>query len=297
MRVVRRSKIPAIYLTIPWIRKSRHRYTGWCDCIEDADYTLKMKAVCKGEKCHSVFDRLSEFLIIGDFPENWNEFNCTSGQVAHLRTAKWKAWDVLYLLDNQVPAEAISLLEAGLTRISLETLAKPVSCIPILTKLKIDLEFADITEKQIKEIQELEASLFRQLQIQQLKGSERMKDPQDKASAKTARRISSRLRQNIFSRDGYCCVLCGKASTQTELEVDHIIPVSLINRLDLPRELYDAEFNLCTSCIRCNRGKSDHLSQEAIIHYIQTFENSAHPNNGSLPFLLKIRDLQQSGEA
>jgi hypothetical protein len=296
MRVVRRSRIPAIYLAIPWIRRSKRGYTLWADCMQDADYTLKMQAICKGEKCLSVFESLNDFLIVGDFPDNWNEFTCQSDQVGRFRAAKWKAWDVLYLLDNEKPAEAITLAEAGLSSVELESLVKPVSCIPILTELRKDLEFANLTEQRIKDIKNLEDSLFRELRIMQLKGSENMGQSQDRPKVNVARKTSPSLRKRILARDGYRCILCGSASEKVQLEVDHIIPVSLIGRLGLSQDLHDAEYNLCTSCMQCNRGKRDYLSPDEISYYIRSFESPNHPNYGSLPFLLRIRDLQQAGE-
>jgi hypothetical protein len=296
MRVIRRSRIPAIYLAIPWIRRSKRGFTSWVDCIEDADYTLKMQAICKGEKCLSVFDRLNDFLVIGDFPDNWNEFTCRSGEVGRFRASRWKVWDVLYLLDNSKPAEAITLTEAGLSNILLESLSRPDSCIPILTTLRQDLEFADLTEQKIKEIENLEKSLFRELRIKQLKGGEYMGLSHKKPKANVTRKTSLSLRKRILARDGYRCILCGSASEQDQLEVDHIIPVSLICRLGLSRVLLDAEYNLWTSCMQCNRGKRDNLSPDEISYYIQSFDNPSHPNHGILAFLLRIRDLQQAGE-
>jgi len=264
--------------------------------MQDADYTLKMRAICKGEKCLSVFESLNDFLIVGDFPDNWNEFTCQSDQVGRFRTAKWKAWDVLYLLDNEKPAEAITLAEAGLSSVELESLVKPVSCIPILTELRKDLEFANLTEQRIKDIKNLEDSLFRELRIMQLKGSENMGQSQNRPKVNVARKTSPSLRKRILARDGYRCILCGSASEKVQLEVDHIIPVSLIGRLGLSQDLHDAEYNLCTSCMQCNRGKRDYLSPDEISYYIRSFESPNHPNYGSLPFLLRIRDLQQAGE-
>lgn len=296
MRVLRRSRIPAIYLAIPWIRRSKRGSAMWADCMEDADITVKMQAICKGEKCLSVFDSLNDFLIVGDFPDNWKEFTCRSDQVGRFRAAKWKVWDVLYLLDNRKPAEAISLAEAGLSSIVLESLAKPISCIPILTKLRQDLEFAELTKQRIDDMQSLEETLFRQLHIEQLKGGETMAPSLKRSKMNVERKISPSLRKRILARDGYRCVLCGSASEKVQLEVDHVIPVSLISRLGLSQDLHDAEYNLWTSCMQCNRGKGDYLPPDEISYYIRSCNNPNHPNYGVLPFLLRIRDLQQAGE-
>ncbi len=57
-------------------------------------------------------------------------------------------------------------------------------------------------------------------------------------------RISRRLRDRIFDRDGRVCAYCGSSE---DLSVDHILPKSLGGG--------DEEENLVTSCSRCNSMK------------------------------------------
>ena len=55
------------------------------------------------------------------------------------------------------------------------------------------------------------------------------------------------LRFEIFKRDNFTCVYCGKKPPEVILEVDHIIP---------RKEGGDDDpSNLATSCFSCNRGK------------------------------------------
>jgi 5-methylcytosine-specific restriction endonuclease McrA len=67
---------------------------------------------------------------------------------------------------------------------------------------------------------------------------------------KDRRKMSSRLRYKVLSRDRFRCVLCGR-SPATDLEVilhiDHIIPVSKGGKSN-PE-------NLQTLCMECNYGK------------------------------------------
>ena len=66
-------------------------------------------------------------------------------------------------------------------------------------------------------------------------------------------KMSDSLRYTVLSRDKFCCVLCGKSRNDgIKLEVDHIIPVSKGGKTELS--------NLQTLCERCNRGKSDRVS-------------------------------------
>jgi hypothetical protein len=57
----------------------------------------------------------------------------------------------------------------------------------------------------------------------------------------------SELRKEVFKRDQYKCVYCGKVGGV--LECDHIIPFSKGGSNDLN--------NLTTSCRKCNRQKKD----------------------------------------
>ena len=59
--------------------------------------------------------------------------------------------------------------------------------------------------------------------------------------------IPPKLRFEIFKRDNFKCYYCGKTKDESELEVDHVIPVSKGGNND--------PSNLVTSCFKCNRGK------------------------------------------
>jgi len=59
--------------------------------------------------------------------------------------------------------------------------------------------------------------------------------------------ISRKMRFDVFKRDGFKCMYCGKVPPNAILEADHITPVCKggKNRMD----------NLVTACFECNRGK------------------------------------------
>ena len=59
--------------------------------------------------------------------------------------------------------------------------------------------------------------------------------------------ISSKLRFEVFKRDGFTCRYCGKKTPAVVLEVDHIIPRSKGGEDEIE--------NLATACFACNRGK------------------------------------------
>lgn len=61
--------------------------------------------------------------------------------------------------------------------------------------------------------------------------------------------IDSRLRHEVFKRDGYKCIECGATNKEKILHADHIIPVSQGGTDELN--------NLQTMCEDCNLAKSD----------------------------------------
>jgi len=57
------------------------------------------------------------------------------------------------------------------------------------------------------------------------------------------------IRFDVFKRDGFRCVYCGRRSPEVILEVDHVLALANGGTDELD--------NLVTSCTDCNRGKSD----------------------------------------
>jgi 5-methylcytosine-specific restriction endonuclease McrA len=62
----------------------------------------------------------------------------------------------------------------------------------------------------------------------------------------------SDVRNIIFKRDGYKCVLCGN---KNNLQVDHIISIWKVAKKEYPIKLLNAEINLQTLCKECNERK------------------------------------------
>jgi len=59
--------------------------------------------------------------------------------------------------------------------------------------------------------------------------------------------ISKKNRFEVFKRDGFRCVYCGKTPPAVLLEIDHIQPKALGGKDNIQ--------NLVTACFDCNRGK------------------------------------------
>ena len=66
--------------------------------------------------------------------------------------------------------------------------------------------------------------------------------------------ISKRLRFEIFRRDGYACVYCGRRTPSITLEVDHRLPRCMGGS--------DDPSNLVSACWDCNRGKGPLLPDD-----------------------------------
>lgn len=64
-------------------------------------------------------------------------------------------------------------------------------------------------------------------------------------------KVSNIMRFSIYERDGYKCCKCGATADETQLEIDHIIPISKGGK-----STYD---NLQTLCHKCNVEKGNKL--------------------------------------
>ncbi|MFY7818419.1 MAG: HNH endonuclease [Akkermansiaceae bacterium] len=65
-------------------------------------------------------------------------------------------------------------------------------------------------------------------------------------------------RRNVFWRDQYTCQYCAKSFTESELNLDHVIP-----RQKGGKTTWE---NIVTSCVKCNTRKGSKLPHEANMH-------------------------------
>lgn len=159
MEVLRLNKIPAIYAEIPWIRKTNSKLIA--DLSKDKKAIKRMQAFCEGSTCISEEDGDMEFNIKGVFPDNWNTLSGKTGEVIFFYFYKWRLWDILTFINNEdKPSNLIPLPDAGITKEYLNTIIEPVSCIPLIKKLKNRLDFGEFTNTQIKKIEDYEKELF-----------------------------------------------------------------------------------------------------------------------------------------
>lgn len=65
-------------------------------------------------------------------------------------------------------------------------------------------------------------------------------------------------RRNVFWRDQYTCQYCAQSFSETELNLDHVIP-----RQKGGKTTWE---NIVTSCVKCNTRKGSKLPHEANMH-------------------------------
>ena len=71
--------------------------------------------------------------------------------------------------------------------------------------------------------------------------------------------IPPEVRKYVFNRDNYQCKSCGKTQQETELTVDHIIPLAGGGSNDIS--------NLQTLCYLCNQRKKHHFDARFRRHF------------------------------
>lgn len=78
--------------------------------------------------------------------------------------------------------------------------------------------------------------------------------------SKTPRiRIPQAVRNYVFERDRHQCQSCGKTNLETDLTIDHIIPLACGGQNDLS--------NLQTLCRSCNQNKKHYLDPRFRRHF------------------------------
>ncbi len=71
--------------------------------------------------------------------------------------------------------------------------------------------------------------------------------------------IPKEVRTYVFQRDNFQCKSCGKTTHESELTIDHIIPLAKGGTNDIS--------NLQTLCLSCNVKKKDHFDPRFRRHF------------------------------
>lgn len=287
MITYRKTSLPAIYCKIPFLRRLTRSFI---DCPDDLNEILILQEASKGKRCISELEGNKTFLVAVSFPDEILHLKGETAEAFEYLMYALRLWDVSYYLKGIHPSEAVEPIKEGLDIEKIEKMAVAKSCLPFLRELEKTFirKQGSPSEAEEKEIKEAEKRIFAGLEIQSLKGSlESQKPPKNQSS------FRPKDRERILRRDRYKCIFCGMPGTETQMEVNHIIPRSTIKKLNLNDKLFSVDFNLITTCFPCNRGKSDHLRTEDIEHYLKLFADPKHSNHKLLEFLKLIKGLQE----
>jgi len=96
--------------------------------------------------------------------------------------------------------------------------------------------------------------------------------------------LSKRKRFEVFKRDGFTCVYCGRKPPQVMLQADHVLAVAAGGG--------DETHNLVTSCSECNLGKSDRPLTDTLPCQLEEMERKveiAEQTKGLNELLLQLR--------
>ena len=293
MDVYRKKPLPAIYTQLGFVRE-----LGPCmivDCPEDLSRLQQLQKIVAGDACVSEIEWTHGLFVKAAIPDDVLMREGTSGTVIEWRIWWWKLWDAQHaqsLVTDRWPAEAVRLTDAGIGTDFLNLLAHPTSCLPMLRQTEVLFSKGYELKPEIAAaIKEIEEPLIASMKLRAMK---RLKLIANSGSAKAIGnpQVPPKLRDTILRQNNYRCMFCGKNSSDAALEVHHIISRNLINKLHLDPALHVDPENLCVTCFRCNRGKSDNLTTEDIEYYRAAFSNPEHPNHNLLSYLTKISELQ-----
>lgn len=243
---------------MPFLRQSAPGVIA--DCENDLEDIEELKKIANGTICLS--QREPDYMIIirYDIDDNINTYHGETGDVIRSIYYYYKPWDVEYLIHKMMPAEAVFLEDLKIDYQFMHDLGERKSCVPFL-KLASQYfknSYRDgykINEATLRNIEEIETRLFISYDMKKYKNIGTY-NRERKRSAK----ITLKQREYILQRDSYRCFFCGATSDENKLEVNHIIPISLIEKMNLDSKLVYENYNLCSTCFSCNRGKKDYLT-------------------------------------
>lgn len=101
--------------------------------------------------------------------------------------------------------------------------------------------------------------------------------------------ISTRTRFEIFKRDKFTCLYCGKKPPAVILHVDHIVPVAEGGK--------NGRENLATACEECNQGKSSVPLSVVSDSIKDTLKRERELMNQMAEYNSWLREIQAAKEA
>ena len=139
MDVYRKKPLPVIYTQLGFVRKSGLFIRA--DCPEDLPDLQKLQTIVAGAACVSEIEwSYGLFVKLTEIPDSVPRLDGTSDAVIQWRVFYWKLGDAESLVTDSRPAEAVPLMDAGISTNFLESLAHPISCLPMLRQTGVLFE-------------------------------------------------------------------------------------------------------------------------------------------------------------
>jgi hypothetical protein len=292
-KIRRRDRLPSVFCAFPWVRPTIESFAD-CGTEEDRRLVSLHIGMLAGEVDVSVLDDEFSVKLAIDIPEVVREADGRSGRGLHARIYHWKFHDVNYLLKGEMPSEAVPVSEAGFFEddlIALGTAEDFLTWIRLHERflgepkgyrfpVALEEKFRDFQSKNLARVK------LRQKQLGlRLSGGGRSArgDPPS---------VPESMRNEVLKDHDYRCLFCGRGRPEFRIDVHHVFPRRLIERLDLPERLFTARENLVACCAGCNVAKSDEVSKEDVRFYLCQFARVDHANNRLVSALELLRKLQ-----
>lgn len=292
--VKRTTQLPAAYAAMPWVRSVHPRCCD-CDAEEDQRVLESYKAILNGEKDVREFDSEHEFILAMRIPDSVKSANGSTWKDITVETLKWNVTDVVFLIEGTMPVHHPSIRDCGFSEQDLLRLANPshsaveyIRCLETYSGRRKGLLLSAKAQEEFIKFEKKVAAKARLFQKRdQLTDFHR-------ASNNTGDAVRETDRNEVFKDHDYSCLFCGKSRPEVTLNAHHVIPRSIIKKLQLDDLLYTCRWNLVCACKGCNGAKSDTLAPEDLRFLIEQIEaDELKKNQKLLPHLRQFQALQK----
>ncbi|MEI8285397.1 MAG: HNH endonuclease signature motif containing protein [bacterium] len=253
-----------------------------------------MKAILRGELDVGEFDSEFEFVLALQIPDHVESCDGTTGRSVFVEYFKWNVSDVAFLVGDNMPIHHPSISEAGFSKKDLLRLANlSHSAVDYIEGLETYAGYKKghyLGSQGNGKLRELEKSFAAKVRLTQKRDqlADYLRTPH-----KVLISISSKVRNEVLQDHDYTCIFCGKARPDVQIQAHHVIPKSIIKKLQMDEGLYTCRWNLVCACVECNQAKSDTLAIQDLRFLIKQIESGTLVKNRMLlPNLRKFENLR-----
>lgn len=294
--VMRTTQLPVAYCSMPWVRhEGRWPFVDCADPDEKRNIDT-LKAIFRGEMDVREFDSEYEFILALNIPDHIESCDGTTDRSVYVEPFKWNVSDVAFLVEGRMPIHHPSISEAGFSKNDLLKLANPShSAVDYIEGLEIHARYKKghyLGSGGKERLMAIEKSLAAKVRLSQKR--DQLSDYL-RASQKGDVSIGGKIRNEVLQDHNYACIFCGKTRPDVVLQAHHVIPRSIIKKIQLDEALYTCRWNLVCACVECNQAKSDTLAVQDLKFLIKQIESGVLVKNRILlSTLMKFENLRQS---